>query len=81
MKHISIYWEKDSSDLVIMLQDLGNIGQTCGNDGCELAVTESELARIRDYIADDPSKFTLEVYDTDEATLQQYVDSWRALHG
>lgn len=80
-KHISIYWENGSGDLVEMFHFLGNIGQECGNDGCELAVTETELEQIQDYIAEAPGKFTLEVYSTDEATVQEYVAAWREVTG
>jgi hypothetical protein len=74
-KRLVIYWQNDSSELLSFLKDAGDPGQTAGNDGCEIAVTDTEYMRIMDVAPSHPA-ITIEEYDGDHEELQQAVDDW-----
>lgn len=78
MKHISIYWQNNSDELVRFLH-AHSVGVVCGNDGHEIAVTAEELDVINDYISENPGKLTVEIYDTTAEKLAEMIESWKGI--
>ncbi len=68
LKWVSLFWENDSDELLEMMRELREPGITVGNDGCELAVTDSEYAEIMEYV-EAHSEITVELHG--EITVEE----------
>lgn len=80
MYHISVFWQNDSDELLLMLDKLGDPGATVGNDGCELVVNKQEYLQIASYAADYPHEITFEEKGTlMPSEAEAMIKEWASL--
>lgn len=78
MHTVSIFWINDSDELLRMLDALDDPGETVGNDGCEIVVTESEMESIRVYASEHPDEIRLEEHgEISPNEARQAIEDWK----